>query len=120
MPIDPRTQRARAAIRRARLYARCNRLIRLLPHVFWVSVLLFFMELFVVADRSEYFGAVLAMPTAAVILLSGLAYPISLLLREMLDRGQRPWRFSLRYLLGVMTCVAIVMGTLIVTLKHLK
>src|SRR5262245_35290938 len=120
MLVDPRIARAKAAIRRARLYTWCNRLIRWLPNIYCAFVLLFLAGVWVAVKRSEYYGSILALPTAAAGLLSGLAYPCSLILRDSLDRGGKFWRFNLRYLLSVMTGAAIVMGVLSLAFKHLK
>ena len=120
MPVDHRIQRAKTAIRKARLYTWCNRLVRWLPSVFCISVTLFLAAVWIAAKRSEYYGTILAIPTAAIVLFSGLAYPWSLALRDMLDRGQWPWRFSLFRLLWMITSVSIAMGMLVFILKQLK
>ena len=92
MPVDPRIQRAKVAIRRARLYTWCNRLVRWLPNLFCVFVALFVLAMWIAAKQSEYYGTILAIPTAAAVLLSGIAYPCSLTLRDRLDRGIKLWR----------------------------
>jgi hypothetical protein len=119
MPVDPRIQRAKDAIRRARLYTWCNRLTRWLPSVFCVFVTLFVIAVWIGATKSEYYGAILAIPTAAAVLVSGITYPFSLSVRDMLNRGQKPWQFSIFHLLYIMTCVSIGMGAMIFLVKRL-
>lgn len=118
MQIDPRVQRARAAIRRARLHTWSSRLIRWLPHMFWVSVVLFFTAALALVHYNEYYGSLLAIPVAAVILLSGVGYPLALLVREVNDRGLKLWRFSMLSVLVIMTDAAIVMGLLAFAIRH--
>ncbi len=118
MPVDPRTLRARAAIRRARLYTWSNRLVRWLPNVFVTAVLLFVTAMWIAAAKSEFYGTILAIPTAAIVLLTGVAYPWSLALRDWVDRGQPPLRFRLSHLFWLTTEASIVIGLLVYFLRH--
>ena len=72
MPVDPRTIRAKAAIRRARLYTWSNRLVRWLPNVFVAAVLLFVTAIWIAVKKSEFYGTIFAIPTAAIGLLAGI------------------------------------------------
>jgi hypothetical protein len=119
MSVDPRLQRAKAAIRKARLHTWSNRLVRWSLPTFCLSVPLFLFAAWIAAKQSEFYGTILAIPTAAAVLLSGIAFPGSLAVRDMLVRGQLPWRFSLLQLLSLITSVSITLGMLILILKRL-
>ena len=86
---------------------------------FAFALTMFLVAAWIAAKQNEYYGTILAIPTAAAVLLSGIAYPCTLTVRDMLDRGQLPRRFSLWQLLSLLTSVSITLGLLVLLLKGL-
>jgi hypothetical protein len=84
-----------------------------------MSVALFILATWTAEKHSEYYGTILAIPTASAVLISGIAYPCLLTVRDMLDRGQFPRRFSLWQLLSVLTSASITLGMIVILLKRL-
>jgi hypothetical protein len=105
--------------RKIRLLKACRHFARWSLATFCICVPLFIAAAFIGATRNEYLGTLLAIPAAALIFLSAVAYPSAIALRDVLAYGYKPWRFSLFQLLCVFTGASLGMGILFYLLKVL-
>jgi hypothetical protein len=106
--------------RNLQLAHRCNRIAKWLLISFFIAVPLFLTGAWIGAKHSEFYGTLLAVPAAVVVLLSGLAYPWPLMFRELFASGRDPLRFSLYQLLSIITGASIAMGMIIYLIQALS
>jgi|SRR3954454_6763097 hypothetical protein len=87
-----------------------NRFVSWTSALFWSSFVLLCVMLGVISDHESLLSTVIIVVGMFLVIASGLAYPIAIVARDAAALGYRPWRFSLRSLLVVMTLVAFVLG----------
>jgi hypothetical protein len=120
--MDPRRSRALAAInavRDERLAGYCHRVAKWTLFVFCFSVAIFLTGIWVAVQKSEFYGSILALPAAITGMLAGIVHPLALAIRDAAKRGHRPWRFSLRRLLWVITWVSLDIGAALCLIRML-
>jgi hypothetical protein len=92
----------------------CDRGAPLFLMSFLICLFLFFVSLWIILTQSEFYGTIVINRVIVVGILSCLAYPWALFLRDAILKGRKSWRFSLRALLITTTLVAVVLGLIIV------
>jgi hypothetical protein len=99
--------------RNARLASYCDTAARWLVTAFCTSFLLLIAAAFVMAKLSADWGTITAILPSVVLFVSGLSYPLVIIIRDLALSDRIPWQFSLRALLIATTLIAVVLGIIV-------
>jgi hypothetical protein len=99
-------ERCKAVFNRTKLL---NRFVSWTLVTFWISFALLCLLLGFLSNNETLF-AILGLTCGVLVIVSGAGHLVAITVRDSVAHGRRPWRFSLRSLLVVMTILAIGLG----------
>jgi hypothetical protein len=87
-----------------------NRCVSWTSALFWFSFVSLCAIMGVLSDHESLLSTIIIVVGVFLVIASGLAYPIAIVARDAVALGRRPWRFSVRSMLILMTLVALLLG----------